>query len=98
MRRVFLTLAGLATAALVLAVPFFTDDRYLLKVLIFVGVNVIVIAGLALLFGHAGQISLGHAAFVGIGAYTSAYLTTAAGLPWLAGVAAGTVLAAAAGS
>ena len=30
--------------------------------------------GLALLFGHAGQVSLGHAAFVGIGAYTCAVL------------------------
>lgn len=97
MRRVILTILGVAAAAAVLATPFLTDDRYLLKVLIFVGVNVIVIAGLALLFGHAGQISLGHAAFVGIGAYTSAYLTTAAGLPWLVGVAAGTALAAAAG-
>lgn len=96
-RRVILTILGVAAAALVLATPFLTDDRYLLKVLIFVGVNVIVIAGLALLFGHAGQISLGHAAFVGIGAYTSAYLTTAAGLPWLVGVTAGTVLAATAG-
>jgi len=65
-RRVVLTLMGLAAAALVLVTPFLTDDRYLLKVLIFVGVNVIVIAGLSLLFGHAGQISLGHAAFVGI--------------------------------
>ena len=42
------------------------------KVLTFVGINVIVVTGIALLFGYAGQISLGHAAFVGIGAYTSA--------------------------
>ena len=38
---------------------------YLLKVLTFVGLNVIVVIGLSLLFGYAGQISLGHAAFVG---------------------------------
>lgn len=82
------------TAVAALALPFLTDDRYLLKVLVFVGVNVIVVAGLALLFGYAGQISLGHAAFVGIGAYTSAYLVRAHGLPWLAGVAAAVALAA----
>ena len=50
--------------------PLMPTDRYLLKVLTFVGLNVLVVTGLALLFGYAGQISLGHAAFVGIGAYT----------------------------
>lgn len=84
-------------AVAVVAIPLLTDDRYLLKVLVFVGVNVIVVAGLALLFGFAGQISLGHAAFVGIGAYTSAYLVGSLQLPWLMGVLAGTVLAAAGG-
>lgn len=96
-RRMVTAFAGTAAVALIAAVPFMTDDRYLLKVLVFVGINVIVIAGLALLFGHAGQISLGHAAFVGIGAYTSAYLTMTAGAPWLVGVAAGTLLAGAGG-
>jgi branched-chain amino acid transport system permease protein len=37
-----------------------------------------------LLSGYAGQISLGHAAFVGLGAYTSTYLAQAYGLtPWI---------------
>lgn len=86
-----------ALAAAVAVVPFVTSDRYLLKVLVYVGVNVIVISGLALLFGHAGQISMGHAAFVGIGAYTSAYLVGQHGLPWLVGVLAATLLAAVGG-
>ncbi|MFU8891476.1 MAG: ABC transporter permease subunit, partial [Anaerosomatales bacterium] len=69
------TVVGLAlVAALVFAVPVLTSDRYLLKVLTFVGVNVIIVTGMALLFGYAGQVSLGHAAFYGIGAYTSAYV------------------------
>lgn len=84
-------------ATAVLAMPLLTDDRYLLKVLVFVGVNVIVVAGLALLFGFAGQISLGHAAFVGIGAYTSAYLVRVHGMPWLVGVGAAVALAAVGG-
>lgn len=84
----------LALVALVSAVPMMTDDRYLLKVLVFVGINVIVVAGLALLFGFAGQVSLGHAGFVGIGAYTSAHLTAALGLPWIVGVLAATTVAA----
>jgi branched-chain amino acid transport system permease protein len=63
-------------AAVVFAVPLLTADRYQLKVLTFVGVNVIIVTGMALLFGYAGQVSLGHAAFYGIGAYGSAYVVT----------------------
>ena len=70
--------------ALLLAgvLPFLVADRFLLKVFTYVGINVLVVAGLALLFGYAGQVSLGHAAFVGIGAYTCAFLTVKAHAPW----------------
>ncbi|MDO9556922.1 MAG: branched-chain amino acid ABC transporter permease [Coriobacteriia bacterium] len=95
-RRLGITLLGVMGIAIA-AVPFLTDDRYLLKVLTFVGVNAIVVAGLALLFGYAGQISLGHAAFFGLGAYMSAYLTTTHQTPWLLAVLAGTGIAAAGG-
>ena len=45
----------------------------------------IAILSLNLLMGYAGQVSLGQAAFVGLGAYTTAYLTTRFGAsPWLA--------------
>lgn len=84
----------LAACVALAAVPLLTDDRYLFKVLTFVGLNVIVVAGLALLFGFAGQISLGHAAFVGIGAYTCGYLTAVRGVPWPLAVLSATVLAA----
>lgn len=43
-----------------------------------IGILTIVIVGLNLLMGYAGQISLGQAAFYGIGAYTSAIMTTLA--------------------
>jgi len=43
---------------------------------IYVGINTILAVGLNLLMGYAGQVSLGHAAFFGIGAYVSAVLTT----------------------
>jgi len=45
------------------------------------GIYAIVALGLSLFLGYAGQISLGHAAFFGIGAYTSAILTTRYGVP-----------------
>ncbi|MHB9002708.1 MAG: branched-chain amino acid ABC transporter permease [Coriobacteriia bacterium] len=82
----------LALGVLVIAiavVPLFLtggDARYVLKVLTFVGINVMIVTGLALLHGYAGQISLGHAAFFGIGAYSSAYVTTQLEWPWIAGL------------
>jgi branched-chain amino acid transport system permease protein len=45
------------------------------------GIYAIVALGLSLFLGYAGQISLGHAAFFGIGAYTFAILTTHYGVP-----------------
>lgn len=42
----------------------------------------IVVLGLALLMGYAGQVSLGHGAFFAIGGYTTAVLTTSNFLPW----------------
>jgi branched-chain amino acid transport system permease protein len=51
----------------------------------YIGLYSIVALGLVLLTGVAGQTSFGQAAFVGLGAYTTAYLTTRYGTsPWLA--------------
>jgi len=51
---------------------------------IFAGIWSLVTIGLSILMGYAGQISLGQAAFYGIGAYVSAILTVHFGLnPWL---------------
>ena len=51
---------------------------YLVTVLTTIGIYVILALSLNLITGYAGQISLGHAAFMGIGAYTSALLYTKA--------------------
>jgi branched-chain amino acid transport system permease protein len=53
-------------------------------VMVFAGIYCLITIGLSLLMGFAGQISLGHAAFYGIGAYVSAILTTRYGFdPWV---------------
>jgi branched-chain amino acid transport system permease protein len=53
-------------------------------ILVFAGIYCLITIGLCLLMGYAGQISLGHAAFYGIGAYASGILTTRFGWnPWL---------------
>ena len=70
---------------------------YLLQLLTFIGINTLLALGLNMLMGYAGQISLGHAAFYGLGAYTSGILTVHFNCsPWLALIAAVVLTAAAA--
>jgi branched-chain amino acid transport system permease protein len=64
-----------ALAVILVAMPFAFPGKYALSILILIGLNAMVCVGLNLLVGTAGQISLGHAAFFGIGAYASAILT-----------------------
>ncbi len=59
--------------AALLALPSFADN-YILHVMARLFVYVLVALGLNLLVGYAGQVSLGHAAFFAIGAYTAAVL------------------------
>lgn len=75
----------LALAALLGAIPLVVRSGYFLGILNFIGLNAIAAMGLTLLMGYAGQVSLGQAAFFGLGAYTSGILTATYGVnPWLA--------------
>jgi branched-chain amino acid transport system permease protein len=59
--------------------------NYYLHVVIMMGIFTILTSGLNLLMGYTGQVSIGHAAFFGIGAYTSALLATKLNISfWLA--------------
>lgn len=90
-----MTLAlGALITILLLLVPQWTDDAYWLNL----GVTVMIWAALATAWnisgGFAGALSLGHAAFLGIGAYTATLLFLRVGLtPWL-GMVVGAALAA----
>ncbi len=69
--------------ALIAAAPFALPD-YHLAVLNYIGLAAITVIGLVLLTGGAGITSFGQAAFVGLGAYTSGYLTAKLGYsPWV---------------
>ena len=66
------------------AFPTFLPAGFL-SVLIYICITTIMVQGLNILTGYCGQISLGHAAFMGVGAYTSAVMVSKYGLPfWLA--------------
>lgn len=78
-RRKWLSLFALTVVVVVL--PALVTKGYYLLVLNVIAINALVVLGLNLLIGFAGQISLGHGAFFGIGAYLSAILTATYRLP-----------------
>ncbi len=68
------------------------DNNYYLQLMNIIGIYTLLAVGLNMLMGYAGQISLGHAAFFGLGAYTTGILTVQEGMigvhfgwsPWAA--------------
>ena len=83
----------LAIAVLVALLPLALPSTFYLRVVTLVFIFSLVVVGLNLLMGFAGQVSLGHAGFFGIGAYAVAVGPTSLGVPsWLA-LAAGAALA-----
>jgi branched-chain amino acid transport system permease protein len=90
-------------AAAVLAVIFFlvlplTLHEYYLSVANLVWVAVIGALGLNILVGYTGQVSIGHGAFMSVGAYTAANLATRLDSPWPVNLLAGGLMAAAVGA
>src|SRR4030042_1594335 len=70
------------------------SGNYTLYVVNHIGIAAIAAIGLNILIGYTGQISLGHGAFFGVGAYAAAILATAVGFPfWLSVPAAGGITA-----
>src|SRR5260370_257814 len=67
--------------ALLIAVNYFLEwipingIAYYRRIIVFIGINIGLAVSLNIINGHAGQFSLGHAGFMAIGAYTSAFLT-----------------------
>lgn len=69
-----------------LAIPLVDKNQYHIYMLDRALLNAMVASGLVALTGLAGQMSLGHAAFYGIGAYASALVTKTFGVPIVVGV------------
>jgi len=67
---------GLVAAAICISVPFLGASQYILRTLTLIGIYGIMALSLNITVGYAGQVNMGHAAFVAIGAYAYAIVTT----------------------
>jgi len=71
-------------------------SRYILSLISMIGITIIAVEGLGILTGYSGQLSVGQAAFVGVGAYTSVICMQRFEMPFLlailcAGLASGLI-------
>ncbi len=83
---------GLYIVMVILVIlPFILPNSFYMDLAIRMAINAVIVLGLNLLIGFAGQISLGHAGFIGIGAYASAVLPTHFGWHPLLAMAAGAI-------
>ena len=93
--RASLTLLAIAAAAVF---PFAAGSPYYLHLIVVIAIFSIVTIGLDIVFGYTGEVSLGHAALVGVGAYTAGVLAFQLGVGFLAALPLGIIVAAAFGA
>lgn len=72
-------------------------DSYTFMNIVPLAINIILAVSLNLITGITGQFSLGHAAFMAVGAYTSAILTSNFGMPFIVGIIGAAFMAAVSG-
>src|SRR5579864_7484221 len=83
-----------AFAALFIIVAPFALGEYYISILNLILIAVVGAIGLDILTGYTGQISIGHGAFMSVGAYTAANLIVRLGLPFWLAIPAGGMMAA----
>src|ERR1700682_2360351 len=96
-----LPIAKWAVAAFALLVIFIAPlalGEYYISILNLILIAVVGALGLNILVGYTGQISIGHGAFMSVGAYTAANLVVRLGLPFWVALPAGGLMAAAVGA
>jgi branched-chain amino acid transport system permease protein len=76
-------IALLFLSALLLALPHLVQRGYAIRVINNIMLYSILAIGLNLVGGYGGQLAMGHACYIGVGAYTSALLTMQLGWPFL---------------
>jgi len=87
MKTIKLSRSLLFLAVILAIVPYFMTNDFYYEIAIVALFNAMIVVGLNLLMGYAGQISLAHGAFAGLGGYISAVLVGNYGLPPLMAMA-----------
>ena len=82
LRSIMANSAYLMIIALIAVIPAVVTNLYHIQIMIFIGIYIILTLSLNLLNGYVGLLSIGHAAFYGIGAYASSKLVMEVGLPF----------------
>lgn len=72
----FLLIKIAVLLVIVLLIPVLTPNMYIMQIINMIGIYIILGTGINVLTGYTGQLSLGQAAFFGIGAYTTAIMNT----------------------
>jgi branched-chain amino acid transport system permease protein len=80
--RKFRVPISIGLAAILLGFPYLLGSEYLVRIATMIAIYVVLASSLNLMIGFTGMYSLGHGAFYGIGAYTSAILATSLGWPF----------------
>lgn len=83
----------IVAAAVLLIIPFLLPNAYITQIVNMIGIYIILGTSINILTGYTGQLSLGQAAFFGIGAYTTAILNTRIGCQFLVCLIASAVVA-----
>ncbi|MDF2590977.1 MAG: inner-rane translocator [Clostridia bacterium] len=86
-------IAGVS-ALILLGLPFMGFSQYIMRIFIMIGIYSMLALGLNILTGYTGLVSLGHAGFYAIGAYTASLLSLKLGANFLVAAIGGAVLAA----
>jgi branched-chain amino acid transport system permease protein len=87
-----------AAAVLFIVVAPLTLGEYLISILNLILIAAVGAMGLNILVGYTGQVSIGHAAFMSVGAYTAANLIVRVGAPFWVAIPAGGLMAALVGA
>ena len=75
-KGIFLDRGIVATIVILCVIPFLLQNSFHYEIAIMCMLNAVICIGLNMLVGYTGQISLGHGAFAGLGAYVAVILST----------------------
>jgi ABC-type branched-subunit amino acid transport system ATPase component/ABC-type branched-subunit amino acid transport system permease subunit len=88
------TLSGLLGVAILALIPVFVTSSFYLPLITTIVIYAIVVLGLDIVFGYTGEVSIGHAALFGVGAYTAGLLFIHFGLGFWWALPAGVIVTA----